>query len=142
MMNPKNPVEGQQNLEGLAYRLQAALQMIELELKADQTMISHVRKKESIYRTVFAEMEKPFLETTMRKESQSKAGESLKLDLSMESILLPRELFPCERTDSKVSKSFRNIKMDSARMNTDTRAEKLRTIMQEIKDSIHRRGSF
>ncbi|KAG7352607.1 hypothetical protein IV203_008655 [Nitzschia inconspicua] len=142
MMNPKNPVEGQQKLEGLTHRLLTGLQMIELELKADQTMISHVKKKESIYRTIFAMMEKSFLETTMRKESQSKDGESFNLDLSTESILLPRELFPFERTDSKVSKSFRDIKMDSARMKTDTRAEKLRTIMQETKDSIHRRGSM
>lgn len=137
--------ERQAKHEDLIRRLREASQSVELELQADRKAVSDIEKEEDNIRFAFGKMNKPFLEMTMETGTRSMAEsiEKRKLDISTESTLLPRQLFPkevgtSETTDESPSSDKR---METIRQKTDARAEKLRSIIKEIKDSMRRRGS-
>jgi hypothetical protein len=103
--------ERQAKHEDLIRRLREASQSVELELQADRKAVSDIEKEEDNIRFAFGKMNKPFLEMTMETGTRSMAEsiEKRKLDISTESTLLPRQLFPRRLAQVKLQTSRHQV---------------------------------
>lgn len=131
--------ESHTKLEALIIRLQTASQAVDLELNGDEDAIAKIEEKERLYQAAFVALERLFLEATVNAVTERTVEiDESKLDVSTESALLPRELFPVQTDEKRIIKKEG---VDSIRQMTNALAEKLRTNMNGIKSSM-RRSSF
>jgi hypothetical protein len=145
-----HPVRKEEILAALKRRLETASQDVELELQGDREAVSAIEKREALYWCAFSEMEKPFLDRSDVETSRRQLiylapnDDKLSISSSVESTLLPRELFPrvAQKPILEEIKHERCTTNGYKRQDKTAHAKKLREILEEIKASICRRGSF